>query len=61
MSYEGLFITNSWVTLDIPLCDHSSILMIPQLLYDYYIQLFEKVSIDFLLAGLVLIDDDILL
>ena len=39
MIYEGLYITKGGVTLDIPLCDHSSTLMTLQLLYDYYVQL----------------------
>ena len=39
MSYEGLFIANGGVALDIPLCDSSSTLMTLHLLYDYYIQL----------------------
>ena len=39
MSYEVLFIAKGGVTLDIPLCDISSTLMILHLLYDYYVQL----------------------
>ena len=37
MSYEGLFIAKGGVTLDIPLCDHSTTLMNLHLLYDCYI------------------------
>ena len=39
MSYEGLYIEKGGVVLDIPLCDSSSTLMTPHLIYDYYIQL----------------------
>lgn len=39
MSYDGIFIEKGGVTLEIPLCDHSFILMTLQLLYDCYIQL----------------------
>jgi len=39
MSYEGIFIETSGVTLDIPLSDYSTILMTLHLLYDCYIQL----------------------
>ena len=39
MSYEGLFIENGGVALNIPLCDSSSTLMTLHLLYDCYIQL----------------------
>jgi len=39
MSYEVLFIAKGGVTLDIPLCDSSTTLMILHLLYDCYIQL----------------------
>jgi len=39
MSYEGLFIAKGGVTLEIPLCDNSIILMTLHLLYDCYIQL----------------------
>ena len=39
MSYEGLYIAKGGLTLDILLCDYSSILMTLHLLYDYCIQL----------------------
>ena len=39
MSYEGLFIENGGVTLNIPLFHSSTTLITLHLLYDYYIQL----------------------
>jgi len=37
MSYEGLFIEKGVVTINIPLCDHSTTLMTLHLLCDCYI------------------------